>query len=112
MRRIIPLQDQWLFTKEDATTSVTLPHTWNAIDGADGGNDYYRGVCTYRRALKKPQMDELDRAYLEFLGVNASARVYCNGILCGAHDGGYSTFRVDITDALQDENELCVEVRG
>ena len=110
MRRIIPLQDQWLFTKEGITTLVTLPHTWNAIDGADGGNDYYRGVCTYRRALKKPAMDELDRAYLEFLGVNSSAKVYCNGVLCGAHDGGYSTFRVDITDALQPENELCVEV--
>ena len=110
MRRIIPLQDQWLFTKEGETASVTLPHTWNAIDGADGGNDYYRGVCTYRRTVKKPPMNELDRAYLEFLGVNASASVYCNGILCGTHGGGYSTFRVDITDALQAENELCVKV--
>lgn len=23
---------------------VNLPHTWNAIDGQDGGNDYYRGT--------------------------------------------------------------------
>lgn len=29
--------------------TVSLPHTWNAVDGQDGGNDYYRGKCWYVR---------------------------------------------------------------
>ena len=110
MRTIIPFKDRWMFTKEGVTSPVTLPHTWNAVDGADGGNDYYRGVCTYCRSFDKPSAEESDRVFLEFRGVNSSASIFCNGILCGTHDGGYSTFRVEITDALQDENELRVEV--
>ena len=46
MRKIIPVNDNWLFTKAGTAEVVTLPHTWNAVDGQDGGNDYYRGTCT------------------------------------------------------------------
>lgn len=110
MRRIISLRDAWLFTQNGSTVPVTLPHTWNAADGADGGNDYLRGVCTYRCTLPPLSLEAGERVYLEFLGVNASAKVYVNGVLCGAHEGGYATFRVEITDALTDQTELCVEV--
>ena len=46
--------------------------------------------------------------YLEFRGVNASAKVELNGALVGTHDGGYSTFRWDVTDLLKAENALTV----
>ena len=42
--------------------------------------------------------------------MNASARVELNGKLVGEHHGGYSTFRWDVTDFLQDENQLTVHV--
>ena len=48
--------------------------------------------------------------YLEFAGVNASCRVCLNGKKITSHDGGYSTFRVEITEQLQEENELTVYV--
>lgn len=32
----------------------TLPHTWNALDGQDGGADYWRGHCRY----KLPQQEK------------------------------------------------------
>ena len=32
--------------------SVSLPHTYNAADGQDGGNDYYRGPAVYVRTLR------------------------------------------------------------
>ena len=79
MRTIIPFQDQWMFTKEGICTPVTLPHTWNAVDGADGGNDYYRGTCVYTKQFEMPDVQLGSLVYLEFLGVNSSAKVYVNG---------------------------------
>ncbi len=87
---------------------VNLPHTWNAIDGQDGGNDYYRGTCFYAKEVQKEELPEGEQYYLEFLGVNASADVYVNGNHLAHHDGGYSTWRVNMTDALTDGKNLIV----
>lgn len=118
MRKKINLNDNWYFAKQEEPVNampkgweaVTLPHTWNAADGQDGGNDYYRGTCMYVRTLAKPDLKEGERAVLEFQGVAMTAEVYVNGekVLC--HEGGYSTFRADITDVLKEENILCVSV--
>lgn len=89
---------------------VTLPHTWNAVDGQDGGNDYWRGTAMYAKAFLRPALEENGRAVLEFLGAAMTAEVWVNGQKLARHEGGFSTFRVDITDALQDENLLCVTV--
>ena len=55
-----------------------LPHTWNGKDGQDGGDDYYRGVCIYDCIVKRPAYEENERVYLQFHGVNASAKVILN----------------------------------
>ena len=112
MRHIIELKDGWQFTNLDGQTSeVSIPHTWNAIDGQDGGDDYKRGTCTYTLALQKPAFDpDTQEVWIEFDGVNASAQVSLNGQDVCSHDGGYSTFRANITELLRDENELIVEV--
>ncbi len=105
------LNTDWAFTAPEGNTQrVNLPHTWNAIDGQDGGDDYFRGTCTYRKEFSCPEFDrQTQRVYLEFAGVNASAKVVLNGKEVMIHDGGYSTFRADITDVLQEENALTVE---
>ena len=55
MRSIAKLMKDWQFTGPDGmTTAVALPHTWNAMDGQDGGNDYWRGTCTYRTGFAAP----------------------------------------------------------
>ncbi|MCR5810286.1 MAG: glycoside hydrolase family 2 protein [Lachnospiraceae bacterium] len=109
MREFIQMNRDWHFTGPDgAKTAVDLPHTWNAIDGQDGGNDYWRGTCLYEKDFTKPQFDADERIYLEFRGVNASAKAELNGTVIGTHDGGYSTFRWDITDLLAGENHLKV----
>jgi len=112
MRNYTYLNDNWKFHKLEGKLEedVHLPHTWNAMDGQDGGNDYYRGVCVYRKNLKRPELLLGEKAYLEFRGANSSAIVKVNGLVCATHDGGYSTFRVDITDALQVDNEIEVLV--
>lgn len=112
MRKILNLNERWQFTGPDGTTKpVNLPHTWNSIDGQDGGNDYWRGSCIYRRELAMPEFNkDEEQVYLEFQGVNASARVSLNGSPVCTHDGGYSTFRVNMTDVLTENNLLEVTV--
>lgn len=112
MRRIQNLMEQWLFIGPDnRQEQVNLPHTWNAKDGQDGGNDYYRGTCHYEKTFEKPEFDpETEEVYLEFLGVNASSDVTVNGKELAHHDGGYSTFRINITEVLEDQNKLEVIV--
>ncbi len=113
MRHCICINDNWNFIKkEEAPVKISLPHTWNNIDGQDGGNDYYRGSCTYQREITLQEIvrGAQDRVYLEFCGVNASAQVKVNGVVVRNHEGGYSTFRADITEQLKEENNL-LEVR-
>lgn len=112
MRKFIKLMSGWNFTDQKGNRApVELPHTWNAKDGQDGGNDYYRGTLVYDNHFAKPKFtEEKECVYLQFHGINASANVILNGESVCRHDGGYSTFRVDVTDKLQEDNSIAIEV--
>ena len=80
MRKEQLINENWLFRYHDGTeTQVNIPHTWNNIDGQDGGDDYYRGTCVYEKNFTTPAFGEDERLYIEFAGVNASAKVILNG---------------------------------
>ena len=52
MRQIININKDWVFTKpETAPENVNITHSWNAIDGQDGGADYFRGTCKYTKTI-------------------------------------------------------------
>ena len=119
MRTVFNFNAKWAFTKmaneipAELPTLwdwVNLPHSWNAIDGQDGGNDYYRGTCYYAKTLDKMDLPEAEQYYLEINGANSSADVYVNGKHLAHHDGGYSTWRVNITDVLQRDNLFVIAV--
>ena len=119
MRNIVNFNRKWAFAKgiSEVPASipaewnwVNLPHTWNGIDGQDGGNDYYRGTCCYAKSFDKLDLPTAERYYLEINGANSSADAYLNGKLLAHHDGGYSTWRVDMTEALERENMLVILV--
>lgn len=109
MRNIITINENWEFTKEGKSTIVDLPHTWNGKDGQDGGNDYYRGTCIYKKSILKTDFPEGEEFYLQLDGVNSSAKVFFNGKEIAVHHGGYSTFRAALKNIL-DENEIKIEV--
>ena len=120
MRKITTLTEGWHFLKnavsaQEAYTAaargetVTLPHTWNAVDGQDGGNDYHRGICWYVRELAKDEIAG-DRLFLELNGAAHTCEVYLNGEKLCRHEGGYSTFRVELTEKLGEKNTLAISV--
>ena len=119
MRNIINFNNGWAFSKgvnaapatmPENWESISLPHSWNAVDGQDGNNDYFRGSCCYAKQIVKAELPEADCYYLELRGANSSADVYLDGENIAHHDGGYSTWRVDLTDRLGDVNLLSVIV--
>ena len=70
MRDIKRINENWQFTKEKETITVNLPHTWNGKDGQDGGNDYYRGTCTYKKSISRNEFPEGEEFYLQIDGAN------------------------------------------
>lgn len=121
MKKIL-INDNWKYVKsaencqeaviKDGET-ITIPHTWNAIDGQDGGNDYYRGKCWYLKKFTTPKLESNGEVWVEFNAVAMSATVYLNGKKLDTHNGGFSIFRVNITNELNsfdEENTLVVAV--
>ena len=105
------MNENWLFTGPGGkTVPVSIPHTWNNLDGQDGGDDYKRCLCKYEKTFPMPEHGELDRVYLQFDGVNSECEVVLNGQTVCRHEGGYSRFRKDVTEYLTDRNQLTVVV--
>ena len=107
--RKVTLMTQARFAKQgEALANVALPHTWNALDGQDGGADYWRGIGTYEIDLPNPS--EGTKQYIEIQGANHVATVYCNGRELGTHKGGFSTFRFELTPAMKKEGNVLTVV--
>lgn len=124
MRILKNLSGNWFFTKENninnsgvvcdisSWNTVTVPHTWNNIDGQGDGeaSEFYRGACWYRRELELAETFANKEIYIEFEAVNAIADVYINGVHVGHHEGGFSTFRFNVTNVVKvgEKNVIAV----
>jgi len=118
------LKGSWRFIKQSNTLAlpddtdwekITIPHTWNILDGQSGGgtdewqnNGYYRGpgtyTCRFNYLLEKGK-----RIYIRFEAVSQVAEVFLNGIRLGVHKGAFNAFVFDITDVIKNgENRLVV----
>lgn len=123
MRKVINLNQAWKFSKQDVEDGnhiscndttwnlISIPHTWNAIDGANG-NEFHRGACWYRKIVSLPEEEKGNRVFIEFQGANSVTDVFLNGKHIGQHRGGYSTFRFDLTElfVFGESNVLAVKV--
>ncbi len=91
--------------------AVDLPHTWNGLDGQDGGGNYRRGAGWYRRHLAVDASLAGRRLYLQFDGASLMADVYVNGVHLGNHKGGFARFRFDATGILKPGSDNTIAVR-
>ena len=114
----------WRFTRQDVPggasgvcsekgwEQVALPHTWNALDGQDGGNNYYRGTGWYRKHLDIPLSYRGKSLFLKFDGASSVARVFVNGRPAGEHRGAFGAFCLDISPLVKPggRNLIAVQV--
>lgn len=119
MRNVINLNQDWRFIQENAGlpevlpenwSRIDLPHSWNAVDGQDGNGSYDRGCYWYAKTFRMPKQPLAGgKVYVEILAAGQQATVYVNGTEVIYHEGGYSTFRADITELCkEDEDNLLV----
>jgi len=82
MKHIVPINEGWAFVKGCETAPaaipagaarVDLPHCWNALDGQDGGSDYWRGPCCYLKTIEKPAGKNV---YVEVEAARSSSTVW------------------------------------
>lgn len=112
MREITTLKENWSFSLDETQwESISLPHTWNNLDGQDGGDNYLKTKGHYKRELSFTKDDLAKECYLTFEGANSVAEVFLNDIFLGQHKGGYSTFRIPLHKAMKEgKNTLYVTV--
>ena len=115
MQRIVqPVDGVWEYREEtqDSFIPVRIPHTMREVpfNCFDETACHVRGV--YRYPLSIPAAWAGRRLRVRFEGVMARAEVLLNDRPVGSHDGGFTPFEADITDAavFGGENRLTVRV--
>jgi len=106
MRKEISINAGWQFhygNEGGPWRAVDLPHTWNNLDGQDGGGDYLRGDAWYRRpmGIGNTFAEKGKQVYLQFNGVCLVSDAYFNGTHLGRHRGAFARFRYDITEYVK-----------
>jgi beta-galactosidase len=118
------LDHDWRFVRQDVAgaetpalddsswASVSLPHTWNNLDGEGADKNYYRGVGWYRTHYVLDKSLAGRRLFLKFDGASLVTDVYVNGHGLGEHRGGFAAFAFDVTSYLKvgAENLIAVKV--
>lgn len=120
------LSGPWKFIKQDAGIDaafdgwedVTLPHTWNNLDGqngkaADPGLEagYYRGPGWYARKLDVPAAWQGRRIFLRFDAAAVVTDAYLNGKHLGQHRGAFGAFVYELTGLAQPGGENVLRVK-
>ena len=117
------LNSDWRFVRQDVAgaqdsnyndsvwSTISLPHTWNNLDGQDGGNNYYRGIGWYRVHCPVDGSNTNRHFFLKFDGAFSVTDVYLNGNLLGEHQGGFAAFVFDATPFIQVGGDNVIAVR-
>ncbi|MBN2161348.1 MAG: glycoside hydrolase family 2 protein [Pontiellaceae bacterium] len=125
-RKLISINEGWQFHKGDVAGAeafafsdadwerVDIPHTWNALDGQNGKNDFWTGPSWYRRTIMVDGSDAGREFWVQLDGANLITDVYVNGEHLGTHKGGYAGFRFNCTDQIKvgRENVIAIKVEN
>jgi beta-galactosidase/beta-glucuronidase len=87
-----PAQVKW-------SSKIQVPYSPETAASGVGNTGFYR-ACWYRRTFDLDLKNSSERILLHFGAVDYCATVWINGRLVRHHEGGYTPFCVDITDAL------------
>ncbi|MBL0743110.1 glycoside hydrolase family 2 protein [Chryseolinea lacunae] len=87
---------------------VTVPHCFSV----DPRYSLYTGTAWYIKKFKQTKLPAGHRAFLRFEAVFYKAGIWVNGKKLGEHEGGYTPFEIDVTEALSEENTLALRVNN
>ena len=96
---------------EDYTGSILVPFSPEAALSGVGRVVMPDEFLHYRKVFSLPEGFRKDRVILHFGAVDQECRVFLNGMELGAHKGGYLPFSFDISQELNDAENvltLCV----
>ena len=102
-------QEKWFHTSFSLAPLdiATVPHSFSA----DPRYFFYTGTAWYFKKFNYRQVAGC-RTFLKFGAVFYKAKIWVNGQLAGAHEGGYTPFEIDITPYLREKNTLAVQVNN
>ncbi|MFF9625150.1 glycoside hydrolase family 2 protein [Streptomyces griseosporeus] len=89
--------------------SITVPFAWETP--ASGIGTHWLETAWYRRTFTVPAHWAGQRVVLHFGAVHHAATVWVNGTEAVRHEGGYTPFAADVTDALTGPGEQLLVVR-
>ncbi len=96
---------------------LNLPHDW-AIEGPfrkdlpnRTGKLPYAGIGWYRKGFFVDKEDSGKRFYLDIDGAMSNSTIWVNGKRVGGWPYGYTSFRVDLTDAVEPGAHNLVAIR-
>ena len=99
--------------------AVSLPHTWNNLDGQNGTaadpglpDGYYRGAGWYERQFQLPKESAGRRVFVRFEAASIVSDVYVNGRHIGQHRGAFGAFCYELTPFLRTDAANVIRVRA
>lgn len=122
-RKTLNFNREWKYFRGDIPNAETvefndanweqigLPHSFSIPYFMS--KDFYVGYGWYRKPLTLTKKDLKKKIFLEFDGVFQETEIFVNGEKTGSHEGGYTGFSIDLTDALHaGENLIAVRVNN
>src|SRR4051794_39352506 len=92
-------------------TKIVVPFAPEAPASTIDENGFF-DACWYRRSIPTPDLPENHRLLLHFGAVDYEAIVWCNDLLAGRHQGGYTPFTIDLTPFAAGKSEQIIVVRA
>ncbi len=88
---------------------LNVPSDWNSQTPE---LKYYEGTVWYARRFDTVK-EKKGKLFLYFGAVSYRCRIYLNGQEIGQHEGGFTPFQIEVTDAVKEkDNFLAIEVNN
>ena len=104
----VNLNGTWELTAQGEKYEIRVPFCPESLLSGVQKHFSEGAPLEYRRKFTLPENFIRGRVLLHIGAADQKAEIYVNQIHLATHVGGYDSFTVDITSALQDENELTI----
>ena len=108
----INLNGEWEFStnygEPEGVKTIQVPFCPESVLSGVGHHFPEGAALTYKKIVKLPEGFNKGRVLLHIGAADQKAMVFVNKKKLCEHQGGYEAFSVDITDALQEENEIVI----